>query len=243
MRLTICAACALLASVANAQSPPTMASVMESASPSDWRTPLQSNLLYMRLDGELVIFELAPGFAPRTIDNLRLLLGERFFDGLAIVRSQENYVVQWGDPQAGEPGARSYGDAAASIEPEFFRARAGLDIESLQANDAYAEAVGFVSGFPVAADEGRAWLAHCYGMLGVGRATAADSGNAAELLRCDRSFPEAPRSQCRPDRSRAIRHATPVDIAARNRAARILRISSRAHGHRVNTYRGYAGRR
>jgi len=43
--------------------------------------------------------------------------------------------------------------------------------------------VGFVEGFPAARDPGadKAWLAHCYGMLGAGRGNAADSSVGAEL--------------------------------------------------------------
>ncbi len=51
----------------------------------------------------------------------------------------------------------------------------------LESRDAYAEEVGFVDGFPVASDGKRAWLTHCYGMLGVGRDYAFNSGNGAEL--------------------------------------------------------------
>ncbi|MGO9851151.1 MAG: peptidylprolyl isomerase, partial [Steroidobacteraceae bacterium] len=43
--------------------------------------------------------------------------------------------------------------------------------------------VGFVDGFPVAAEPqtGRAWLVHCYGMIGAGRDNDVDSGGGTEL--------------------------------------------------------------
>ena len=47
--------------------------------------------------------------------------------------------------------------------------------------DAYGEAVGFVNGVAGGSDAERAWLVHCYGMLGVGRGNAEDSGSGAEL--------------------------------------------------------------
>ena len=53
--------------------------------------------------------------------------------------------------------------------------------QGLGHRDAYAEEVGFVSGFPVGSDSDKAWLTHCYGMLGVARDTAPDSGNASGL--------------------------------------------------------------
>ena len=32
--------------------------------------------------------------------NIKTLAREKYFDGLAVIRSQDNYVVQWGDPEA-----------------------------------------------------------------------------------------------------------------------------------------------
>jgi len=164
-----------------ADEPLTMGSVLENASDSDWVELQQENLLYLELDAGTVVFELAPEFAPRHIQNLKTLIADRYFDGLAINRVQDNYVVQWGDPQAGTDTARSLGDARESLAPELFRASEGLALTPLDSRDAYADTVGFVAGLPAASDGERTWLAHCYGMLGVGRATAADSGSGAEL--------------------------------------------------------------
>jgi cyclophilin type peptidyl-prolyl cis-trans isomerase/CLD len=49
--------------------------------------------------------------------------------------------------------------------------------------DVYAPEIGWSAGFPVARDpkSGRAWLTHCYGMVGAGRDNDADSGGGAEL--------------------------------------------------------------
>lgn len=164
-----------------ADEPLTTQSVIESSTAADWRTPAQRNLLYMQLDDNQIVFELAPAFAPNLVENIRRLVANHYFDGLSIIRSQDNYVVQWGDPAAGSENAKTLADASAELEPEFFRKRAGLDITKLDSQDAYAEEVGFIDGFPVANDRDRAWLTHCYGMLGVGRDYAPNSGNGAEL--------------------------------------------------------------
>jgi peptidylprolyl isomerase len=168
---------------AAAQDRPTMSSVLDASAESDWRTPDPHNTLYLNLAGGQVVFELAPEFAPAHIENIRKLVGQQYFDGLAIVRSQDNYVVQWGDPNAGTDSARSFANADDSIDPEFDRDANGLSITGIEARDAYADDVGFVAGFPVARDNdtGRAWLVHCYGMLGVGRANSTRSGSGAEL--------------------------------------------------------------
>ena len=93
---------------------------------SDWRQPDPANLLYLRLPQGEVLMELAPGFAPENVANIKTLVREKYFDGLAIVRSQDNYVVQWGDPTEEEDKARSFGSAAATAPPEFSRPAAEL---------------------------------------------------------------------------------------------------------------------
>ena len=158
----------------------TMAAVLEQAAPSDWETLPQDRLLYLDLDAGTVVFELAPAFAPRHVANIETLAHAHYWDGLAIIRSQDNYVVQWGDPQAGTEDARGH-PGEARLAHEFFRPRAGLEFVTIDSSDAYADEVGFVDGFPAASDGERIWLAHCYGMLGAGRANETDSGNGAEL--------------------------------------------------------------
>ena len=160
-----------------------MQSVLEATDASDWRRPDPANTLYLQLDAGRVVFELAPHFAPRHIDNIRKLVAARYFDGVAIIRSQDNYVVQWGDPDVSGDDPRPLGAASAMLEPEFYRSAAGLPFTKIDSRDAYAEEVGFSDGFPAGRDgpDGRAWLAHCYGMLGVGRATSPRSGSGAEL--------------------------------------------------------------
>ena len=46
------------------------------------------------------MIELAPEFAPNHVKNIKALVAEKYFDGLQILRAQDNYVVQWGDPHA-----------------------------------------------------------------------------------------------------------------------------------------------
>ena len=75
----------------------------------DWRQPDAANLLYMQLPHGEVVMELAPGFAAKNVANIRILAREKYFDGLAIVRSQDNYVVQWADPAEDQDNARSLG--------------------------------------------------------------------------------------------------------------------------------------
>ena len=160
---------------------PATASVMAALEESDWRQPDPANLLYMRLPHGDVLMELAPAFAPENVANIKTLVREKYFDGLAIIRSQDNYVAQWGDPAEEESEARTLGSAAATVAPEFSRATEGLDIATIDSRDAYADIVGFADGFPVGSDGERSWLTHCYGMVGVARGNELDSGNGSSL--------------------------------------------------------------
>jgi peptidylprolyl isomerase len=163
-----------------AKKPLTTAEVLAASSPSDWRTPDPANTLYMELPAGRVIIELAPEFAPRHAANIAALARAHFFDGLAITRAQDNYVVQWGDAESKKP----LGDAQRTVAAEFERPLRGLaPFTRLPDPDTYAPEVGFVAGFPAAADPatGRAWALHCYGMVGAGRDNDVDSGGGMEL--------------------------------------------------------------
>lgn len=156
----------------------TAAEVLAAAPDSDWRALEPARTLYMELASGRVVIELAPAFAPAHVANLETLARARYFDGLAIYRVQDNFVAQWGDPD--ERGA--FGEAKTSLAPEFTRPLRGLPaFRRLPDADTYASQAGFVQGFPVARDAKRAWLVHCYGMVGAGRGNPADSGNGAEL--------------------------------------------------------------
>jgi len=154
---------------------------LTSAAWSDWRQPDPANLLYMQLPQGEVVMELAPGFAPKNVANIRILAREHYFDGLAIVRSQDNYVAQWADPADGEDEARPLGSAATSVPPEFQRPADEVRMTPVQSRDAYADRVGFVDGFPAGSDGRNTWLVHCYGMVGVARGNEPDSGNGSSL--------------------------------------------------------------
>ncbi len=162
----------------------TMQDVLAQSTPTDWRTLDPDNTLYLELDGGRVVIELAPAFAPRHVANIRTLARAGYFDGLSINRSQDNFVVQWGDADSADPAkARPLGDADAKLPAEFVRAAEGLDFTRLPDVDGWAPEVGFVQGFPAARDPkaDAAWLAHCYGAVGAGRDVAADSSTGNEL--------------------------------------------------------------
>ena len=165
--------------------PATMAEVLASSKPSDWRPLDPENTLYIEFAAGRVLIELAPDFAPRHVANVKTLAREQYYDGLAVVRAQDNYVVQLADPDAEKPDlARKIKKGKKTLLPEFDRMLDPmLPFTRLPDGDVYAPEVGFSGGFPVARDPkaGKMWLIHCYGMLGAGRDAPADSGGGAEL--------------------------------------------------------------
>jgi peptidylprolyl isomerase len=174
----------LLAVAAYASETPaakTMADLLAESKASDWWTPDPENIVYLELEKGRVIIELAPEFAPKHVANLRSLISAKYFDGLAILRAQDNYVVQWGDPNAEKPDARKF-TAKTTLPPEFERTiDKRMEFTRLPDGDVYAKQVGFWRGFPVARDSHRTWLIHEYGMVGVGRDNPPESGSGAEL--------------------------------------------------------------
>jgi peptidylprolyl isomerase len=162
-----------------------MAELLAASKPSDWRPLDPENTLYLEFTNGRVVIELSPTFAPKHVANVKALARERYFDGLAILRAQDNYVVQWGDPNAEKPElARKIERAQRTLPPEFDRALdPKLSFRPLTDGDVYAPEVGFSSGFPAARDKrnGKMWLVHTYGMVGAGRDNAPDSGGGTEL--------------------------------------------------------------
>jgi peptidylprolyl isomerase len=148
--------------------PVTVAELLSGSPAQDWRSPDPDNTLYLQLPGGRVVIELAPRVAPKHVANIKILARAHYFDGLAIVRVQDNYVVQWNDPDHHRPIPAG----VTPVAPEFTAdANADQRFEPLPDRDVYASEVGFLDGFPAARDRrsGTVWLAHCYGMVGVGR--------------------------------------------------------------------------
>jgi peptidylprolyl isomerase len=71
----------------------TTADVLAGSTASDWRALDTDNTLYLEIERGRVVIELAPKFAPGHVANIKALVREGYFDSLAIIRSQDNYVV------------------------------------------------------------------------------------------------------------------------------------------------------
>lgn len=158
---------------------PTIPEVIAASKPEEWRRLDPQNTLYMDFPNGRVIIELAPQFAPNHVANIRALSREGFWTNGAVTRVQDNFVTQWA--QAADP-ARPPKVGVEKLTAEFTLPRSAVTkFDVLPDPDTFASEVGFVDGFSAARDNDRAWLTHCYGMVGAGRDADENSGGGTEL--------------------------------------------------------------
>ncbi len=158
--------------------------ILTESTASDWQALDDSNVIYLELPGGRVVIELAPQFAPRHVANIKALVAEGYYDGLAIVRSHDNYVVQWADPHADTAQAKRIVKAQRNLEPEYsVQYDDDFAFTVLADFDGYAPQVGHSNGFAAARDPvtRTTWLTHCYGAVGVSRGNANNSGDGTSL--------------------------------------------------------------
>jgi peptidylprolyl isomerase len=152
--------------------------LLATSKPAEWAPLEPEHTLYMELASGRVIIELAPQFAPKHVASIEKLAKSHWYDGLAINRVQDNFVVQWGDPLGGKPEG-----ADKRLPPEFTRSGPLRGFVRLKDTDTYVSETGFAEGFPVGRSDpgGESWLLHCYGMVGVGRDNDPATAIGAEL--------------------------------------------------------------
>lgn len=185
MKRALRLATVLLASVGAAQTPPpralTTAEVLAASQPDDWRALDPADTLYLDIAAGRVVIELSRVHAPQHVAAIKTLAKAGYWDGLAINRVQDNFVVQWGDPDAETDRKRPL-PGIAPMPPEFARALSpDLPFTALPDVDGWARQVGFTQGMAAARSSSEQWLAHCYGAVGVGRDNPPESGRGNEL--------------------------------------------------------------
>ena len=180
------------------------ADIVNAAPQDDWSVIAPEDLMVMTLapdaqdEKRQVVIQLMPApFSQGWVDNIRTLARAQWYDGTSVNRVQDNYVVQWGDPNYDNPESggkakplpdglqvMSEGAYTATI-PGWGMRRAARSVAAPATvlSDSYAQAAEFFKGWPIAIDSApeRAWPVHCYGMVGVGRNYSPDTGSGAEL--------------------------------------------------------------
>jgi len=173
---------ALAAAPAPAPAKPLTPSEIVAKAPEEaWQTISPEDLLVIDFQGAgRTVIQLAPAFAPVHVANIRLLANGGYWQNSSIYRVQDNYVAQWGVNEGGPP----LPPGVVKLPPaEYQRPIKGLTLKPLAYPDPYAAKTGFAGGWPVAWNPktGQVNLTHCYGMVGVGRDMAPDTGTGGEL--------------------------------------------------------------
>ncbi len=166
---------------APAVTPPATASQIIDAAPAvDWGTIADDDLMLIDFaDGKRVAIWLASAFAPIHIANMRIIARAGWWNDATVYRVQDNYVTQWGD--ATEKKAAAPGISVAP-PAEYEWPASGRVVVRNHYRDAYARITGFsADGWPVAGNGKLQWLPHCYGMVGVARNLAPDTGTGSDL--------------------------------------------------------------
>lgn len=188
---------------------PSPPEIVAKAKAEEWTAIAPSELLVMDLASDakgkarrVVIQLIPPPFSQGWVGNIRKLAAAKWWDGTAVVRVQDNYVAQWGDPTEKKPLP---GGLATVPESEYVAPRDHkigmsefqfqIDVSGLRGKkmeklprammgltDAYAQSNGMWKGWPFASNNNDlVWPTHCYGMVGVGRNLSPDTGTGAEL--------------------------------------------------------------
>ena len=161
------------------KAPPTPQEILDAAPATAWKSVAAEDLVVMNLaDGTQVVYQLAPQFAPVHVANIRQLVRSGYFDGAVILRVQDDYVVQWGRPDEDKTVAQGIEKHPPA---EYDMPAKGLKFKPLPWRDAYAAKAGHIDSWPAATDGKSDWLVHCYGMIGVARDVAPDTGDSTQL--------------------------------------------------------------
>lgn len=205
--MSLLALLAALAASPEPATPPAKAlapsEIVAAAPAADWVAIAPSELLVMDLAPDAapdaagrprrVVIQLLPApISQGWVGNIRKLAAAHWWDGTSINRAQDNYVVQWGDPDGEDKGkAKALPEGLALVPQTEYTISGDKGLPRFfapQSRDSYSPLVGFVGGFPVGMNPpvmhlsgGDWWPIHCYGTVGVGRNEPPDTGTGAEL--------------------------------------------------------------
>ena len=150
----------------------------------EWRTIAPENLLIIDTAKGRILIELEPRMAPLSVERIRTLSDQGFFDGLKFHRVLTDFMAQTGDPLGTGEGSSDLPD----LEGEF-QFRRGRDLGFVNVATGQAGLLGFVGSMPiftqpdaqmmVTADfKTAAQALFCPGVLGMARGQDPHSANS-----------------------------------------------------------------
>jgi peptidylprolyl isomerase len=219
--------------------------------PSDWRTPDPQDVLVIDTNRGRIMVELSPLAAPQTVERIRQLARQHFYDGQTFFRVIDDFMDQTGDPKNNGTGGSSLPD----VPPEF-DFRRGSDASFTLVDHLEGQVSGLMGSLPVISqpialaamtNDGRvgAYGTFCPGVAGMARAGAPNSGNSQFFLmrgtqpKLDKDYTPFGRVIAGEDVVRAIKVGEPPDPPADHietvRLLSDLPPASRPHVQVINT--------
>jgi len=153
-----------------------------------WNELDPENTVYLQLEEGVVVIQLNPVFAPKTVKQFKRLLEEQFYRGRSFYRVIDGFVAQAGDESDVEgESTEPMLDAEFEIDwpqkpedKELAKEWQPMPWMQVQKDDLFAPYTGFVDGFAVARDskkDGKGWPIHCPGVIAMARGNEPGSGS------------------------------------------------------------------
>ncbi len=122
---------------------PTPTEIVAAAPAADWADISVDDLLVMDLAADAkghprrVIIQLMPApFSQGWVGNIRTLAAAHWWDGTSINRAQDNYVVQWGDPNSDDPKlAKKLPGGLVKVGQESYTVRANWLLQAISSGE------------------------------------------------------------------------------------------------------------
>lgn len=155
---------------------------------ADWREPDLENTLYIKTKYGTFVIEMAPEFAPKHVQRIKILTRQGFYNDITFHRVMKKFMNQTGDPRGDGTGDSSLPD----IPKEFTFRRAPRDMKIKNIGRVLSPKgeveTGFYKAFPIASKPGAqafmtkdgkvdAWALHCPNITSMAR--GGDDENSA----------------------------------------------------------------
>ncbi|WP_420478583.1 peptidylprolyl isomerase [Brevundimonas sp. FT23028] len=188
MRLKITLAAATAVALLAGAAPAALAQT--AAGPGEWRAVAPENLLVIETSKGRVIAELDPRVAPISVDRVRTLANQGFYDGLTWHRVLDGFMAQGGDPLGTGEGGSELPDIVAEFG--FRRGRADGFVQIAPPSNGAGQ-TGVIGSMPVQTQPDAQMMVtadfkvdanalFCPGVLGMARAGEPDSANSQYFI-------------------------------------------------------------
>ena len=145
------------------------------AAPTGWRVPDPARLLVIDTNRGRIVIEMEPRVAPKAVERVSLLARRGTYDGLLFHRVIDKFVAQTGNPNNRDGGGTELPD----IKPEFWVREPASQVTWVRTTNDGRE--GMIGSLPIAKGIDPimpAWVAHCAGMVGMGRQADPNTANS-----------------------------------------------------------------